>query len=155
MIRNTISTLLFVATILSLVMGILSYIPTTAWPAPMTPIMSKAGFPLPGYRIDFGFGDRLYVLQASRGRACLYQVVPFNQFRPTSTETFPIWVKVTPRFSILLAVAVLAIYPVIVFIRGPLRRWRRSRTGLCLKCGYDLTGNTTGVCSECGTEIQP
>jgi len=22
---------------------------------------------------------------------------------------------------------------------------------LCLHCGYDLTGNTSGVCSECGT----
>ena len=23
----------------------------------------------------------------------------------------------------------------------------------CLKCGYDLTGNTSGVCPECGMEI--
>ena len=36
--------------------------------------------------------------------------------------------------------------------------WRRRQRllrerGLCLKCGYDLTGNVTGVCSECGTEV--
>jgi len=29
----------------------------------------------------------------------------------------------------------------------------RRRIGCCKKCGYNLTGNTTGVCSECGTPI--
>ncbi len=43
-----------------------------------------------------------------------------------------------------------AIYPTIAFIRGPLRRWRRRRRGLCLKCGYNLEGNVSGVCPECG-----
>ena len=46
-----------------------------------------------------------------------------------------------------------SVYPTIAFIRGPLRRYRRRRKGLCLKCGYDLTGNVTGVCSECGQDI--
>ena len=34
-------------------------------------------------------------------------------------------------------------------------RWRRRTISLghCTKCGYDLTGNTSGVCSECGTKI--
>lgn len=45
-------------------------------------------------------------------------------------------------------------YPAIAFIRGPLRRWRRRRKGLCLACGYDLTGNMSGVCPECGTQIK-
>lgn len=30
---------------------------------------------------------------------------------------------------------------------------RRVRRGLCPICGYDLTGNTSGVCPECGTVI--
>jgi len=25
---------------------------------------------------------------------------------------------------------------------------------LCGACGYDLTGNVSGVCPECGTEIE-
>lgn len=33
-------------------------------------------------------------------------------------------------------------------------RARRRRLGLCLRCGYDLTGNTSGVCSECGEAVQ-
>ena len=51
-----------------------------------------------------------------------------------------------------LPVVVFAIYPTIAFIRGPLRRHRRRRKGLCKKCGYDLTGNESGVCPECGME---
>ncbi len=27
--------------------------------------------------------------------------------------------------------------------------------GLCFKCGYDLTGNVSGVCPECGRPTQP
>ena len=33
------------------------------------------------------------------------------------------------------------------------RRLRRPLPGHCRNCGYDLTGNVTGKCSECGTEI--
>ena len=47
---------------------------------------------------------------------------------------------------------ILAAYPIIAFIRGPYRRWRRPRKGLCIQCGYDFTGNESGVCPECGTE---
>lgn len=53
-----------------------------------------------------------------------------------------------------------ALYPTIAFIRGPLRRRRvrrRERKGLCIQCAYDLTGNVSGVCPECGvpTEDRP
>ena len=52
-----------------------------------------------------------------------------------------------------LVALILFTYPTIVFIRGPLRRWRRCRKGLCMKCGYNLTGNTSGICPECGEGI--
>jgi hypothetical protein len=29
-------------------------------------------------------------------------------------------------------------------------RAERGRRGLCVWCGYDLTGNESGVCPECG-----
>ena len=32
---------------------------------------------------------------------------------------------------------------------------RRKRIGRCPTCSYDLTGNTSGVCPECGTKINP
>ena len=43
-----------------------------------------------------------------------------------------------------------AIYPTIVFIRGPYRRYRRRKKGLCWTCAYDLTGNESGVCPSAG-----
>ncbi len=44
-------------------------------------------------------------------------------------------------------------YPAIAFVRGPLRRRRRRKRGECVACGYDLTGNVSGVCPECGTGL--
>jgi len=29
----------------------------------------------------------------------------------------------------------------------------RHRQGFCRECGYDLTGNASGVCPECGTNV--
>ena len=43
--------------------------------------------------------------------------------------------------------------PVIAVIRGPLRRYRRRKRGWCVRCGYDLTGNESGVCPECSTPV--
>ncbi len=31
---------------------------------------------------------------------------------------------------------------------------RRFPLGCCQNCGYDLTGNVSGVCPECGTEVE-
>ena len=56
----------------------------------------------------------------------------------------------TVRAPAWLLALLLMTYPACDFIRGPLRRRRRRRRGFCLKCGYDLTGNESGVCPECG-----
>ncbi len=69
------------------------------------------------------------------------------------------WMYQTPSSMLasvpLYAVIILfATYPTIAFIRGPLRRWRRRRKGLCVNCDYNLTGNVSGVCPECGTKIE-
>jgi hypothetical protein len=50
--------------------------------------------------------------------------------------------------SLLLAVSVYAFY----------NHWFRPRTayppaGHCRRCGYNLTGNVSGVCPECGTPV--
>lgn len=45
---------------------------------------------------------------------------------------------------------------------GLVRLWSRLRyaglrrkMGLCEKCGYDLTGNVSGICPECGQQTDP
>jgi hypothetical protein len=32
---------------------------------------------------------------------------------------------------------------------------RRRKLCRCLACGYELTGNASGVCPECGTQVKP
>jgi len=49
---------------------------------------------------------------------------------------------------------VLAACPAIAFIRGPLRRYRRRKHCLCVRCGYNLTGNVSGTCPECWAEVE-
>ncbi len=74
-------------------------------------------------------------------------VVPYLRYRNQiwynyAGLVFPLW----------LVIPLIGIVPILAF-RQPLRhRWRR-RKGLCLNCGYKLTGNLSGVCPECGTAI--
>jgi hypothetical protein len=57
------------------------------------------------------------------------------------------------RFPLWAALSVSLLYPAIAFVRGPFRRYRRRKKGQCVKCGYDLTGNVSGRCPECGERI--
>jgi len=58
-----------------------------------------------------------------------------------------LWFRLEPL------VIIFGTYPLISFVRGPLRRYRRRKKGLCIHCGYNLRGNTSGVCPECGKKI--
>jgi hypothetical protein len=53
---------------------------------------------------------------------------------------WPIWVAAS-------------IYPILVLVWIPRRRIRRRRGHRCVECGYDLTGNVSGACPECGEEV--
>lgn len=47
--------------------------------------------------------------------------------------------------------------PLLLLMPLTIWMWWRDRPvppGCCTKCGYDLTGNTTGVCPECGDVIE-
>lgn len=58
------------------------------------------------------------------------------------------WAAVTaPIWAI---VALFLTYPAVAFVLGPVRsRYRHSRNR-CIRCGYDLNGNISGRCPECG-----
>ena len=46
--------------------------------------------------------------------------------------------------------------PLLVIAAPTALLWYRDRripAGHCQNCGYDLTGNVSGICSECGTAI--
>lgn len=55
------------------------------------------------------------------------------------------------RFGLL--IFVLGFYPTLVLVVGRVRRRHRKRRNLCIDCAYSLTGNTSGICPECGTAI--
>jgi hypothetical protein len=59
-------------------------------------------------------------------------------------------------FVVLAAASVLESIYIAVYFRRPWPwRWRRQhpRIGFCPNCDYNLTGNVSGVCPECGTTM--
>ncbi len=62
--------------------------------------------------------------------------------------------RITLQIPTLPLCLLLGLYPAIVFVFARKRgRERARRQGLCIKCGYNLTGNITGLCPECGQKI--
>lgn len=59
-------------------------------------------------------------------------------------------VLVVPLYALMLAFAVAPL----AWVRRRLARRHRASRGRCVACGYLLTGNTSGLCSECGTPIR-
>ena len=43
--------------------------------------------------------------------------------------------------------------PFVILMHGSHRHRRRARAGRCVTCGYNLTGNVSGICPECGEAI--
>ncbi len=52
------------------------------------------------------------------------------------------------------SVLLFSAYPVAALLGSRARLRRRRVRGLCVDCGYDLTGNVSGVCPECSTGIE-
>jgi len=106
---------------------------------------------LPGV---FEFGSVSNVLPS---KGLFVPLFPDKTFRLTFALN-PITVTSRYRLSFvtihLWAVAVLlGVPPCYGLVPGWLRRRYRRRHGRCVACGYDLTGNTSGICPECATEI--
>lgn len=90
----------------------------------------------------------------SAGRFSRWQHWELRKVRPMggvggTGKTISTWIDV-PLWPL---GGALLVYPGIAFIRGALRRSRAAGAGVCRKCGYDLTGNTSGVCPECGNRF--
>lgn len=71
---------------------------------------------------------------------------PSPKWMPSFSSYPDDWSLTIPMFQVVL-VAVLT--TVVLFYRDR----RRILPGHCPRCGYDLTGNTSGKCSECGEKI--
>ncbi len=102
------------------------------------------------HKKDFPLGPLSFSYERSR-----YPGEPPNGY---SDEEKALWYIPQVEFNLnapaWLLPPLFAAYPIIAFIRGPLRRRKRFAEGACVRCGYNLTGNISGVCPECGTKIQ-
>lgn len=88
----------------------------------------------------------IYVLVAAAGQELVAGHVNRN--------TVLLW---TPLLAGVLAlpVAVIQIWLCRRYIQGSIRREMVERGMLvCVHCGYDLTGNISGICPECGTPVR-
>ncbi len=111
-------------------------------------------------------GDRRFISLRRRsddGRLMRFQhAVPpripayagyWRDTRLTSPGTQPVVYMYGLRVPIVLPVALLLAYPLWVTLRDRLRRMKGPQPGECKTCRYDLTGNRSGVCPECGSPV--
>lgn len=166
MIRKLIIILLTIATVGLATIGILSGSGYSTWGQR---IWSSGNFATTGYQcLNLHWGGDFRVVMFTHSEVLDRYAVP-SKFKYPGPGLY--YVRAVVRINdtglyarstiliisyivpILLAV-VCSSYPIIVLFRGPLRRHRRRRHGMCLKCGYNLTGNESGVCPECGTTIK-
>jgi len=70
----------------------------------------------------------------------LFAVTPLTSAGRVTLVAIPYW-------SIVATTGALPI----VYLARMLRRRTRNRIGACVRCSYSLTGNTSGICPECGT----
>ena len=57
---------------------------------------------------------------------------------------FPLW----------LSTGLLTLIGTVPLLYGPIRQRVRRWRGRCMECGYDLTGNRSGRCPECGQRFR-
>ena len=77
-----------------------------------------------------------------------FPIPPNSTRRPIKYKSviFPMWMPVG-----LASLLPIAWFSILAFAEH--RRRKQTGRGLCSTCGYSLTGNTSGVCPECGTPI--
>src|SRR5439155_5802664 len=81
------------------------------------------------------------------GFARVYRVARY----PDPPGTGRIVTDTTSQWSVPLPlVALLLLTPGVAGLWARVRRRTRRAKGLCVRCGYDLRGNVSGVCPECG-----
>jgi hypothetical protein len=77
----------------------------------------------------------------------------FGQFgfgrEPTNDPKETGYNLMVPHWSLLLPLSALLLFRVVLLLRSS----RSPSRSACEKCGYNLTGNTSGICPECGTAI--
>ena len=70
----------------------------------------------------------------------------------TPSSKFPNVTGITIQIRWWVGIVVFGLLPV-VWVITHLRRWALPEKGYCISCGYNLAGNLSGICPECGEPI--
>ncbi len=96
-----------------------------------------------GKHLELGIGrSSIRILWTSYGDAIAWDVVHITPSSSIRENSFYL------ALPLHLGVLIILLPTAILW-----RRDRRRAKGQCHRCGYNLTGNTSGVCPECGTAI--
>ncbi|MBU0719270.1 MAG: hypothetical protein KJ749_13560 [Planctomycetes bacterium] len=106
-------------------------------------IIYQANYPRPasgGWLCNYYWPNRMEVLAEEGFLEFLYEALGFSLPGPFAPGCYrvPIW----------LVLVLVGVPTAILWWRD-----RRPPPGFCQSCGYDLTGNVSGICSECGTRL--
>lgn len=101
--------------------------------------------------------DQFFGLRASEDwrRDVLYWFYK-RGFHPSDVQ-FNIWMSLLELlpWTVLLLATVVAGWPTYLLLRRIRFKIAASEGSVCDKCGYNLTGNVSGVCPECGCRTYP
>lgn len=98
------------------------------------------------YYFEFGLGgNSIWYVDFSGGDFAIRQSNPYQLYTRVEAAV-RLWL--IAGIALLLPMSRLALW----FVRRE-RSHLRKRAGRCICCSYDLTGNVSGVCPECGTKI--
>lgn len=83
-------------------------------------------------------------------------------FSPASTIGVPtqrvygvrVHLLAVPYRTLAVAILVPLVLLAGIVVKGRRRHAASTRLGLCRSCRYDLTGNVSGICPECGKEVR-
>lgn len=111
---------------------------------------------LTGFSVGFAWGCIMLRWEPTRRTECyrelpdfrrpMFPLVPWYSERWGSTPGSSFAIE--PELSIPLWIPFAVVFALYLYFK---RREAQFQSGFCLVCRYDLTGNTSGTCPECGT----
>ena len=130
------------------------------WTGVVVSMLTSIAWGMSLYRlVTYGSGALMVMVGWSELRFAWFSIASLPQpgwnvqiISPRIVHWMPHYLT-TPAFSVISIPLWLPFLAIAIPTAWLWRRDRRHLPGHCPKCGYDLTGNVTGKCSECGVKV--